>query len=141
MKGRCICGACRFEADPAPGVEAHACHCETCRRWTGAALFSVEIAPDALRFEGEPPVASWRSSDWAERAWCAQCGSNLYYRLTVGPRAGWMFLSLGLFDDPSAIPFGGEIYIDRKPATYALAGEHSRLTKAEIEARFAGASN
>ncbi|MBP7240682.1 GFA family protein [Amaricoccus sp.] len=137
MRGSCVCGACRFEADLAPGTEFHACHCETCRRWTGSVNFSVEVAPDAIRFDEPPAIAALRTSDWAERTWCARCGSNLFYRLTVGPKAGWMYLSLGLLDDPGAIPFGGEIYIDRKPETYALAGDHSRLTKAETEARFA----
>lgn len=138
MRGACLCGAVRLEADPA-AAQAHACHCEMCRRWTGGAFFSVEIAPDAIRIAEPAPVAARQTSDWAERAWCAECGSHLFYRLTAGPKAGWIYLSLGLLDDPSAVPFGGEIYIDSKPACYALAGEHSRMTKAEFEAAVAAA--
>ena len=33
-------------------------------------------------------------------------------------------LSLGLFDAPELFPLTKEIYIDRKPATYAFAGVH-----------------
>lgn len=136
MRGACLCGAVRFEADPAK-AEAHACHCEMCRRWTGAAFFSVEVAPEALRFDEPAPIATRQTSDWAERGWCAGCGSHLFYRLTAGPRADWVHLSLGLLDDPSTVPFGGEIYIDSKPACYAIAGDHPRLTKAEFEAAVA----
>ncbi|MBP7001161.1 GFA family protein [Amaricoccus sp.] len=140
MKGSCVCGACRFEVALAPGTKFHACHCETCRRWTGSVNFSVEVAPNAIRFVEGAPIAARQTSDWAERTWCAECGSNLFYRLTVGPKAGWMYLALGLLDEPGGIPFGGEIYIDRKPDTYDLAGEHPRMTKAETEARFAASA-
>lgn len=140
MRGACLCGAVRLEAEPG-AAEAHACHCEMCRRWTGSAFFSVEVAPDALRITEPAPLATRQTSDWAERAWCGDCGSHLFYRLTAGPRAGWTYLSLGLLEDPSAVPFGGEIYIDSKPACYALAGDHSRLTKAEFEAAVAAALN
>lgn len=138
LKGACLCGAVRLEAEPGR-AKAHACHCEMCRRWTGSAFFAVEVAPNALRLGAPAPVAVRRTSDWAERAWCADCGSHLFYRLALGPKAGWTYLSLGLLDDPGAVPFGGEIYIDSKPSCYALAGDHSRLTKAEFEAAIAAA--
>ena len=136
MKGHCLCGAVSFEADPG-AAETHACHCSMCRRWAGGPFLSVELAPEAIRFAEGAPIATWASSDWAERGWCRDCGATLFYRLTAGPKAGWTYLSLGLFDEPSLIPFGGEIYIDAKPGCYAFAGEHPRLTGAEFEAAMA----
>jgi hypothetical protein len=140
MQGRCLCGAVRFEADPG-AAEAHACHCEMCRRWVGGPFFSIEVAPEAIRFAEGARIAARASSDWAERAWCADCGSNLFYRLTAGPKAGWHYVSLGLLDEPSLVPFGGEIYIDAKPACYALAGDHFRLTGAEFEATISASAD
>src|SRR4051812_42402432 len=99
MRGRCLCGAVRFEAEPRTS-EAHACHCETCRRWTGSALVCVSVLPENIRFEGAESIRTYRSSDWAERAWCDRCGTTLYYRLTIddfGPRTYEM--ALGLFDE------------------------------------------
>jgi hypothetical protein len=131
MKGRCLCGAVSFEAAPR-AAETHVCHCEMCRRWTGSALLAVAVLPEDITFEGADRIRTYPSSDWAERAWCDGCGSTLYYRLSVeghGPRSYEM--ALGLFDEPDAFPVAKEIFIDRKPAAYAFAGEHPRLTEQE----------
>ena len=83
-----------------------------------------------------------QSSDWAERAWCDRCGSGLWYRVTLeGPMQGQYHLPVGLFDEPDRFELRSEIYIDRKPAGYAFAGERKRLTKAEVEAQFAGSGS
>jgi hypothetical protein len=137
MHGACMCGAVSFEADPTER-HSHACHCETCRRWTGSALIAVAVAPDALRLADTAPLTVYRSSDWAERAFCGVCGSTLYYRVTVGPEAGTYYMSLGLFDEPDGFSLASELFIDCKPAGYAFAGERKRTTKADFEAMFAG---
>lgn len=137
VHGRCLCGAVRFVADIAQG-ETHVCHCEMCRRWTGSALLSVSVPPNRIRFEGDENIRHFRSSDWAERAWCDRCGATLYYRVTLADYAPANYeMSLGLFDEPERFPLTKEIYIDRKPSTYAFAGDRPRLTEAEHEARFA----
>jgi hypothetical protein len=138
MRGGCVCGAVRFDAEPRERA-AHACHCETCRRWTGSAFVGVSVMPGDIRFEGAESIRTYRSSEWAERAWCDRCGTTLYYNLTAegfGPKTYEM--ALGLFDEPDGFPLASEIYIDRKPDGFAFAGEHRRQTKAEVEAGFGG---
>lgn len=138
MVGGCICGAVRFEAKPRAS-ETHVCHCETCRRWTGSAFMCVSVLPEDIRFTGAENIRTYRSSEWAERGWCDRCGTTLYYHLTVdgfGPKTYEM--ALGLFDAPSGLPLTKEIYIDRKPDGFAFAGDHRRLTKAEVEASLGG---
>lgn len=137
MHGACLCGAVSFEAEPSE-PHCHACHCEMCRRWTGSALMAVPIAPGGLAIADASHVREYASSDWAARAFCDVCGSALYYRVTAeGPTKGATYLSLGLFDDPGALPLATEIYIDAKPASYDFAGERPRLTRAEAEAQMA----
>lgn len=136
MHGSCLCGGVRFEAEPQER-ESHACHCEMCRRWTGTAFVATPVPEAALRWQGAENIGVYRSSDWAERGWCMRCGSTLFYRVTAeGPEQGTHYLALGLFDDPDALPLASEIYIDRKPESYAFAGERKRLTAAEVEAQF-----
>lgn len=136
MHGRCMCGAVAFEAEVETS-ESHACHCAMCRRWTGSAMIAVTVPDGGVRFEGAEHVRTIRSSDWAERAWCDRCGSGLYYRITLeGPMKGTYEFCLGLFDDASDLPLTGEIYIDRKPSSFAYAGEHATMTEAEVEAMF-----
>src|SRR5690554_929019 len=138
MKGRCMCGAVSFEAEPTE-MEAHACHCEMCRRWTGSALISVSVAPKAIQFNGAEHIRRFQSSDWAERAWCGTCGLHLYYHLTGGtPEQETYEVTLGLFDAPDGIALTSEIFIDCKPAGYAFAGERKTMTRAETLEMFGG---
>ena len=138
MRGRCMCGAVAFEAAP-KSLTFHACHCDMCRHWTGAAMLAVAVPPDGMTFDGAEHVRTIRSSDWAERAWCDRCGATLYYRVTAdGPLKGQYHVALGLFDDPEQFEFASEIYIDRKPDSSAFAGSRKTLTAAEVEAMFSG---
>ncbi|OSP54436.1 GFA family protein [Pseudoruegeria sp. SK021] len=133
MDGQCLCGAVVVSATPAK-AELHACHCEMCRRWTGSALIEVDVDPAQLQVTG--PVKTFRSSDWAERAWCDTCGSTLWYKLTL-PGHERYAVSAGLFDAAGDLPLTKEIYIDCKPGGYAFAGDHQTMTKQEVEAMFA----
>ena len=133
LSGVCVCGAVTVTLVPAL-PELHACHCDTCRRWTGAGLLVIEGQGSTVTYSG--PVKSYASSDWAERAWCDTCGTTLWYRLTVPGHEGYN-VSAGLFEDAGGFTLGKEIYIDRKPGGYAFAGDHERKTKHEVEATFA----
>lgn len=131
MKGRCVCGAVRFTADEVE-TSHHACHCATCRRWSGGPLLATFAG--RVELEGADDLAVYASSDWAERGFCRLCGSNLFYRLKA---SGQHFMMVGAFDDPSAFTLTREIFIDRKPGGYAFAGEHERWTGEETFARLA----
>jgi len=130
MTGRCLCGAVGFTAsDVEPGH--HACHCEMCRRWGSGPYMGARAA--AMRFVGGEHLATYASSEWAERAFCTKCGSNLYYRLKSG---GDYYVSVGAFDDPTPFTVIGEIFIDAKPRGYDLAGDHPRLTEKQVLEKF-----
>ena len=128
--GKCLCGAVRFTAQ---GVETHhhACHCGMCRRWSGGPLFAA--ACEHVTFEGDEAIATYQSSDWAERGFCKVCGTNLFYRLKS---TGQYIMSVGAFDDPAPFKLAGELFIDLKPPGYTFAGDHPRLTEAETFAKF-----
>ena len=125
-----MCGAVRFVAE---GVKSEfdACHCGMCRRWTGGPLFTTET--QSVVFEGTASLGRYPSSDWAERGFCKTCGSTLFYYLKPTETFA---MSVGAFDDSSAFRLSEEIYIDSKPAGYAMAGDHPRLTEAETLAKF-----
>jgi hypothetical protein len=74
--GGCLCGAVRFEAD-APAAKPHTCSCKMCQRHTGSLTAAwVEFPRQAVRWPSGAP-ATWRSSDYSSRAFCAACGSSL----------------------------------------------------------------
>ena len=135
LSGSCLCGAVTVRATPAE-PHLHVCHCGMCRNWTGLAFMGFAVAPGAMQAEG--PVKSRAFSDWAERAWCDDCGSTLWYRVTAaGPMQGTTYLAAGLFENAGGLTLASEIYIDRKPEGYAFAGDHPVRTQAEVEATFA----
>ena len=129
VSGRCLCGGVRFTATPRGGM--HACHCETCRRISGGVSLSVDCG-DSVVVEGD--LASYSSSEWAERQFCPTCGSGLFWRLKSG---GMVMVSVQAFEDPSAYVFEDEMCIDAKPSTYEFAGERPRVTMAELMAMYA----
>jgi hypothetical protein len=102
-----------------------------CRRWSGGGPFFA-VRTSAVTFEGEDNLGRFTSSDWAERCFCKMCGSHVAYFLV--PMKAYM-LSSGLFDDSFKLSL--EIFIDRKPDGYALAGDHPRWTEAETFAKLA----
>jgi len=126
MSGKCLCGAVRFTAE---NVEtgAHCCHCSMCRTWSGGPAMSVGVG--SVQFEGEANITRYASSAWAERGFCSRCGSHLFYRVKE-PEQYVMWL--GAFEDQTPFGLAGEIYIDDKPASYDLAGDHPRVTGAEF---------
>ncbi len=131
-----MCGAVRFTARDVPSSFG-ACHCEMCRRWTGSALLGVTVPRASVDWQGADRIATLQSSDWAERAWCRDCGSPLYYHVTMeGPMTASIEMPIGLFDDASGFDFDNEIYIDHKPDSFAYAGDRTRLTRKETLARF-----
>ncbi|MEL6450217.1 MAG: GFA family protein [Pseudomonadota bacterium] len=133
--GGCLCGAVRFVARDVPTTFG-ICHCQMCRRWTGSALLEVSVKTENLTWHGQEHIATRAGSDWAERAWCKHCGTNLYFRQTKeGAWFGGTDIPLGLFDDPSGFTLTHEIFIDHKPDSFAYAGDgHKQLTRADVVA-------
>jgi hypothetical protein len=130
MSGHCLCSAVKYTAEQVE-THHHVCHCGMCRRWAGGPVFGASAS--GVVFDGEQNISRYASSEWAERGFCRQCGSHLFYFLKP---ASQYILCVGSFDDAAAFALSGEIYIDHKPSGYALAGHHPRLTEAEFLAKF-----
>lgn len=125
--GRCLCGRINFTFTPAE-AEIDACHCGMCRRWGGGPGLSVKAAGSA-EVQGRENLATYKSSDWAERQFCRICGSHLFYS---APSLGYFGVSAGSLDDLSGLPLTTEIFIDRKPDAYEFANATVKLTEAEF---------
>lgn len=134
--GKCLCGAVRFELRETGSFGV--CHCEQCRRWAGSALFGVTVPEAAMQVEGAENIRTYRSSEWASRSFCGLCGSGLWYRFDKGvDGAGDYEVPVGLLDDGNGLALKGEIFADEKPDSWALTGEHERLTRSQTMEKFA----
>lgn len=136
IEGNCLCGAVRITVET-PKQSVEICQCDMCRRWGGA--FYAALTGESFSITGEETITSYKSSDWAERAFCGTCGSNLWYLfLPTGNRS---FLA-GLFSDADDFPVESEIFTDERARWCELAGDHPRQTGEEViaEAKEAGFS-
>ncbi|MDJ1008551.1 MAG: GFA family protein [Paracoccaceae bacterium] len=131
IEGHCLCGAVRIvvdgDHDPRPG----ACHCGMCQRWSGGIFICCAAEPGSVTVTGE--VARYRSSRFAERAFCPVCGSHLWMRDTDRDDATYDLMP-GLFEALRTEPLRSEIYTDCAPAYAPLTGDHRRKTRAQYEA-------
>jgi hypothetical protein len=131
MQGKCLCGAVGVTTPD--NFAMNACHCGMCRRWGGSPMMSVHCGAN-VELEGADKITVFRSSDWAERAFCSVCGTHIYYRLIP---ANDHVVSVGLFQDGMEFQFQEQIFIDRKPRSYAFSNVTSNLTEAEVFAKYA----
>jgi hypothetical protein len=129
ISGRCLCGAVSFTAETDNRC-IDACHCAMCRRWMGGPFLGL-AHKGAVSFEGAEHIGIYKSSDWAERAFCRLCGSSLYWRF--GGTDEYSFCA-GTLDDQSGLALTTEIFIDEKPGYYAFADKTKKLTGEEAMA-------
>ncbi|MBV7264609.1 GFA family protein [Erythrobacter ani] len=136
LSGGCLCGGVTITLTDAHS-EVDVCHCAMCQRWGGSMYAGIEA--DGTSVDGEELVSVYKSSDWAERAFCSKCGSNLWYRFL--PTGNRTFLA-GMFDLPAGLGIKHQIFVDEKPDWYDLAQKSPMKTGEEImaEAKAAGFS-
>ena len=132
MAGGCLCGVVRFTAAPR-NRDVGACHCGMCRRWSAGPFLVVDCG-DSFAAENSALLGTYRSSEWAERGFCATCGTALFYRLID---QNLYFVSAEAFDDRDGYVFASQIFIDEKPAYYDFANHTHNMTGAEVFAAFA----
>jgi hypothetical protein len=99
LTGGCQCGAVRYRiAAIRPG--ANLCHCRMCQKASGGpfmAFVPVALA-DFVITRGA--IATFRSSDIADRGFCAACGTPLSYQ-ALGK--DYIDVTIGSLDEPSAV--------------------------------------
>ena len=128
IEGHCLCGAVTIRAEHHT-PEVSACHCEMCRRWTGGVYVMFKAPAVGTMIDG--PVATYRSSPFAQRAFCGTCGSPLWLRDDDDPDYELM---PGLFEAARDFPLTSEVYADRAMTCLRLSGDHTRTTRAAYEA-------
>ncbi len=139
MSGGCLCGVVRFTLHKRP-TQIDVCHCGMCRKFSGGVELGVEADPAKIDWQGEENIQIYASSEWAERSFCRICGSGLFWRTRAKDRGAEPLFGLcaGALDDLGDLQLKTEIFIDKKPAGYAFAGDTDKKTQAEVEAAYAG---
>ena len=117
LRGKCECGAVRYEVDDAFLYAAN-CHCSNCRASTGAAFkpfagierekLTLTDGADALLVIGEEDGNHTR---------CAACGSLLYSVVRDG---AYVHVALGSLVDAPSIRPDHHIFVGSKAPWYEI---------------------
>jgi hypothetical protein len=98
--GRCLCGAVRYQC----GAPVHApcfCHCESCRRASGAnAVAWATVARETFQVVAGT-LRSYASSPPVLRQFCERCGTPVTYWNQESPET--IDITVATLDSPAAM--------------------------------------
>jgi hypothetical protein len=114
--GSCLCGALRYEFDE-PARAVIACHCSQCRKQSGSFVHATSVDDACFRIRKGETLKWYRSSDFAQRGFCTECGSALFWKPDKG---GYTSFSAGSIDGATGLTIEGHIYCDFKGDYYEV---------------------
>jgi hypothetical protein len=135
MDGKCLCSAITIRTPDKKSIDA--CHCGMCRRWGGGPALGVSCGSN-VQIGGVDKIKVYKSSEWAERAFCGECGTHIFYRLLS---TNEHFIPAGLFQHGIEFEFTEQIFIDKKPSYYEFTNQTLNMTEAEVFAKYSPSEN
>jgi hypothetical protein len=110
LKGGCQCGAVRYRLTAKP-TGANICHCRMCQKAGGSPFMAFGGVRLSNFVVTSGAIATFSSSDIAERGFCARCGTPLTYQ---GVGADRISVTLGSLDDPGAVEPETQLGVESK---------------------------
>ncbi|MGJ0706132.1 GFA family protein [Enterococcus avium] len=126
LQGHCLCGEVRVTI-PELSEEITVCHCHMCQKFFGGPFLSLAgVLPKDVEINGEEQIQRYLSSEWAERGFCKQCGSSLFYHSLADDE---YYFPAGLFAEIDQAKLTTEIFYDQKPAFFHFKEPTEKLTE------------
>lgn len=116
VRGRCLCGAVRYRVRGALRPVVY-CHCRQCRRTSGhfTAATAAERADVELLAAGG--LRWYRSSAYAERGFCGECGASVFWRHDEDTKIAIM---AGTLEEPTGLAARAHIFVADAGDYYTL---------------------
>ena len=111
--GRCLCGAVRYECG-APVSSPCLCHCESCRRASGAHVVAWATVPRDTFKVVAGTLRSYASSPPVLRQFCAHCGTPITYENRSEPLT--IDITVSTLDSPNAMAPMDHVWMEDAPA-------------------------
>jgi hypothetical protein len=100
LTGACLCNAITYEILHRMDDVVDYCHCEQCRRASGAPVLAwIQVATERFHVtkgSAKPFASSAHSTRW----FCQDCGSQIYMTDNAGAAVG---VTLGTLDRPDSV--------------------------------------
>ena len=132
LNGTCLCGSVSLRVSPEQ-EQISVCHCSKCRVWSGGPFVAIPCGTN-VKIKSGDTLGVYKSSEWAERTFCKNCGTVIAWRLQDDTD---YHVSASLFDETARYKFTSQIFIDEKPENYSFAEQTKTMTGAEVFAMFA----
>lgn len=126
--GGCLCGAVAYEIE-GPLRDVIACHCGQCRRTSGHHVAATSGRLEGFRLIGDRGLKWFRSSDAAERGFCAACGSNLFWRPVDSDTIS---IFAGSLDQPTGLRLTAQICVEDKADYYEINSDLQVLPQIDL---------
>ncbi len=127
----CLCGKVTIHAE-LQDRNYSVCHCSSCQTWSGGPLLMAYCGSD-VEFEGAEFIREYKSSDWATRAFCTECGTHLFSRFIADDSYN---VPVGLLSNEAQLEMGIQYFIDQKPSHYCFSNQTKTMTKEQLLAHF-----
>ena len=98
--GQCLCGAVKYFLRGPLRSAVVACHCKTCRRFTGGIWTGTMARKADLVIEERGALKWYQSSPEARRGFCANCGSSLFWD---GHEEPLLAIAAGSVNEPTGL--------------------------------------
>ena len=128
----CLCGSVTIRANYI-NPKITVCHCEMCRKWGGGPALALHCGTE-LDIKGREHIHVYNSSEWAERGFCSNCGTHLFYR---SKDTGEYSIPAGFFSKLKGLEIEVQYFSDKRPDYYCFANKTKELTEAEVFAIYA----
>jgi hypothetical protein len=115
-KGSCLCGAVTYTLT-GPLRPSVACHCGQCRKTSGHYWSATQVPTEKLTISGENRLKWYRSSDHAQRGFCTECGSSLFWTLDGEDATS---VASGTLDGPTGMRQEKHIFVKDKGDYYDI---------------------
>ena len=122
-RGSCLCGGVVYEVE-GPLRDVVGCHCSQCRKQTGHFMAATAAKHTDFRMVKQATLKWYAASPTAERAFCATCGSTLFWQ---GKGRDYIAIAAGSLDGPTGLRTEGHIFCADKGDYYDIAdGDYQR---------------
>ncbi|MBV1908117.1 MAG: GFA family protein [Kangiellaceae bacterium] len=121
--GSCLCGAVRYEVQ-GPLRDIINCHCSMCQKLHGNFGPHTKALKVNIKITHDDGLAWYKTSNIAQRGFCHECGSSLFWEPFDLDATG---IIAGSLDAPTGLKTMGHIFVGEKPNFYEIADDHPQF--------------
>ncbi len=123
--GGCLCGAVRYEVT-GPLRDIVNCHCSMCQKLHGSFGAHTKALKKNIKIVKNDGLAFYKTSDVAERGYCRDCGSSLFWHPFDLDATG---ILAGSLDDTSGLKTMGHIFTGEKASFVEITDDLPQFEK------------